>query len=79
MERGALAGRAGSPDAAAVLGNDAAADGEAEAGASHDAGVRGVDLLETLEDVFELVRGGMPRPSSADIELGFVLVEHAGR
>ncbi len=34
-----LARGAGGPDAAAVLGDDAAADGEAEAGSAHGAGV----------------------------------------
>ncbi len=39
VEGGALAGGAGGPDSAAVLGDDAAADGEAEAGASLGASV----------------------------------------
>ena len=77
MEAGALARGAGGPDAAAVLADDAAADGEAEAGASHEAGVGGVDLLEALEDVLELV----VRDAAAvvgDFESGFVLVGLAG-
>ena len=57
VEGGAFAEGAGGPDAAAVLGDDGAADGEAEAGAAHGAGVGGVDLLEALEDGFELVFG----------------------
>ena len=44
------------PDGAAVLLHDAAADGEAEAGAALLAGVGGFDLLEAIEDGFELVR-----------------------
>jgi hypothetical protein len=39
VDGGALAGGAGGPDAAAVLVDDAAADGEAEAGSAHGAGV----------------------------------------
>jgi len=45
------------PDAAAVLDDDAAADGEAEAGAAHGAGVGGVDLLEAFEDHVFFVLG----------------------
>ena len=67
-EGGAFAGRAGGPDLASVLSDDAAADGEAEAGASHDLGVGGVDLLEAAEDGFELVgvecRGPWSRTSN---------------
>ncbi len=45
------------PDAAVVLVDDGAADGEAEAGAAFLAGVGGFDLLETVEDGVELVDG----------------------
>ena len=57
VEGGAFAERAGRPDVAAVLRDDAAADGEAEAGAAHGAGVGGVDLLEAVEDLLQLVFG----------------------
>ena len=53
------------------------ADGEAEAGAAHGAGVGGVDLLEALEDVFELV-GGNAAALIANFDEGFVLVEVLG-
>ena len=72
VEGGAFAGGAGGPDAAAVLGDDAAADGEAEAGAAHGAGVGGVALLEAVEDVFELV-GGDAAALVADLDEGFVV------
>ena len=39
LDGGAFARRAGGPDAAAVLIDDATADGEAEAGSAHGAGV----------------------------------------
>ena len=45
------------PDAAVVLVDDDAADGETEAGAALLAGVRGLDLLEAIEDGIELVDG----------------------
>ena len=45
------------PDGAAVLLDDAAADGEAEAGATFLAGVGWLDLLEAVEDAVELVGG----------------------
>ncbi len=72
MDDGALAGGAGGPDAASVLGDDAAADGEAEAGAAHGAGVGGVALLEAVEDVFELV-GGDSAALVFDFDEGFVV------
>src|SRR5271154_6214658 len=77
MEGCALAGGAGGPDAAAVLGDDAAADGEAEAGAAHGAGVGGVDLVEALEDALELV-GGDAAALIADLDFGLVGVDAAG-
>ncbi len=77
MEGGALAGGAGGPDAASVLGDDAATDGEAEAGAAHGAGVGGVALLEAVEDVLELVCGDAAA-LVADFDEGFVVVEIAG-
>ncbi len=77
MEGGALAGGAGGPDAAAVLVDDAATDGEAEAGAAQGAGVGGVALLEAVEDVFELV-GGDAAALVADLDEGFAVVEIAG-
>ncbi len=45
------------PDGAAMLLDDAAADGEAEAGAALLAGVGGLDLLEAVEDAVELIAG----------------------
>ena len=57
VERGAGAEVALRPDGAAVLLDDAAADGEAEAGAALLAGVGGFDLLEAVEDGVELVGG----------------------
>ena len=45
------------PDGAAVLLDDAAADGEAEAGAALLARVGGLDLLEAIEDGVEFVGG----------------------
>ena len=45
------------PDGAAVLLDDAAADGEAEAGAALLAGVGWLDLLEAIEDGVELIGG----------------------
>src|SRR5712675_472292 len=57
VEGGAEAEVALRPDGAAVLLDDAAADGEAEAGAALLAGVGGLDLLEAVEDAVELVGG----------------------
>ena len=57
VERGAEAEVALCPDGAAVLLDDAAADGETEAGAALLAGVGGLDLLEAVEDGVELVGG----------------------
>lgn len=77
VEGGSVAGLAGGPDAAGVLGDDAAADGEAEAGSAHGSGVGGVDLLEALEDMFEFVL----RDAAAlilDLEDGLVFVEVSG-
>ena len=54
-ERGALARLALGPDPPAVLLDEAAADGEAEAGAALLARVGGVDLLEALEDRLQLI------------------------
>ena len=45
------------PDGAAVLLDDAAADGEAEAGAALLAGIGGLNLLESVEDGVELIGG----------------------
>ena len=77
VEGGALAEGAGGPDAASVLGDDGAADGEAEAGAAHGAGVGGVDLVEALEDGFEFVFGDAAA-LVADLDLGLVGVDAAG-
>src|ERR1039457_3462416 len=55
QEAAALAGRAFGPDAAAVLLDDAAAEGQAQAGAAESAGVGGVTLLEAVEDAIELL------------------------
>ncbi len=57
VESGSEAEVALSPDGAAVLLDDAAADGEAETGAALLAGVGGLDLLEAVEDAVELVGG----------------------
>src|SRR6185312_3897797 len=56
-EDGALHAVLLGPDAAAVLLDDGAADGEAEAGAAFLAGIGGVDLLEAIGDGLELVGG----------------------
>jgi len=77
VEGGALAGGAGGPDAASVVGDDAATDGEAEAGAAERAGVGGVALAEAVEDVLELVFGDAAA-LIADFNDGFVFVEIAG-
>jgi hypothetical protein len=77
VDGGALAEGAGGPDAASVLGDDAATDGEAESGAADGAGVGGVALLEAVEDVFELV-GGNATTLVCDLDEGFVLIEAAG-
>src|SRR6185503_6575163 len=45
------------PDGAGVLLHDAAADGEAESGASLLAGVGRLNLLETVEDAVQLLDG----------------------
>ncbi len=57
VEGGAGAEVALGPDGAAVLLDDAAADGEAEAGAALLAGVGGLNLLEAVEDGVELFVG----------------------
>ena len=57
VERGSEAEVALRPDGAAVLLDDAAADGKAEAGAAFLAGVGGFDLLEAIEDAVEFVGG----------------------
>src|SRR5208337_4847457 len=57
QEAAALAGRAFGPDAAAVLLDDAAAEGQAQAGAAHGAGVGSVSLLEAVEDMFQFLCG----------------------
>src|SRR5271170_1994547 len=57
VEGGSGAEVALSPDGAGVLLNDAAADGEAEAGSAFLACVGGFDLLEAVEDGVELVGG----------------------
>ena len=77
MEGGALAGGAGGPDAASVVGDDAATDGKAQAGAAEGAGVGGVALAEAIEDVLELVFGDAAA-LIADLDDGFVFVEAAG-
>ena len=46
---------AGRPDSASMLLDDAATDGQTEASSAECAGVRGIALLEALEDMFELV------------------------
>jgi len=66
-EAAALAGFAFSPDAAAMLFDDAAAEGQAQAGAAQGAGVRGVALLEAVEDAFQF-SGAMPRPWSSTMK-----------
>ena len=55
LEAAALTGRAFSPDAAAVLLDNAAAKGQAEAGASECAGVGGVALLEAIEYILQFL------------------------
>jgi hypothetical protein len=77
VEGGAFAQGAGGPDVAAVLGDDGAADGEAEAGAAHGAGVGGVDLLEALEDLLELV-GGDAAAVVLDFDEGFLVGDVLG-
>ncbi len=57
VEGGADADVALRPDGAAVLLDDAAADGQAEAGAAFLAGVGGFYLLEAVEDAVEFVCG----------------------
>ena len=57
LKEAALAEGAFRPDAAAMLLDDAAAEGKAEAGASERAGVRGVALLEALEDPLQFFLG----------------------
>ena len=59
-----------------MLGDDGAADGEAEAGAAHGAGVGRVDLVEAFEDAFELVFGDAAA-LVADLEFGLVAVDAA--
>ena len=76
MEDGALVGGAGGPDAAAVLGDDAATDGEAKAGAAHSARVGGVALLEAIEDVLQLT-GRDAASLITHFDDGFVVVEIA--
>src|SRR5947209_7842789 len=71
-----VAGRGGCPDAPSVLLHDGAADGKAEASASHGAGVGGVDLVEALEDGFELVLGDAAA-LIADLDFGRVAVDLA--
>ena len=56
-ESAALANGAFGPDASAMLLDDAAAEGEAEAGAAESARIGGVSLLETLEDVLKFFGG----------------------
>ena len=56
-ESGAAIGIALRPDAAAVLHDDGAADGEPQSGSTLLPGIRGVDLLEAVEDRFQLVLG----------------------
>lgn len=55
-EAAALAGFAFSPDTAAVLFDDAAAEGQAQAGAAQCTGIGGVALLEAVEDAFQFFR-----------------------
>ena len=55
VQRGSGAEVALRPDGAAVLLDDAAADGETETGSALLAGVGGFDLLEAVEDAVELV------------------------
>ena len=76
MDRGALAFNAGGPDAAAVLVDDAATDREAEASAAQVARVRGVALLEAVEDVLELICGDASS-LVADLDDGFAVVQIA--
>ena len=78
MEGGALVGGAGGPDTASVVGDDTATDGEAEASAAFGSGVGGVALVETVEDVFDLV-GGNAWALVADFKEGLIAVEVAGR
>ena len=52
-ERGSETKVALSPDGAAVLLDDAAADGEAEAGSALLTGVGGLDLLEAVEEILD--------------------------
>src|ERR1700720_521206 len=57
VEGSALALDAGGPDAAAMLIDDAATDGKPQARSAHGTRVRGITLLEAIEDVLELVCG----------------------
>jgi hypothetical protein len=77
VDYGAFAWSAGGPDAASVLLDDAAADGQAQAGAAHGSGVGGVALLEAVKDVFELV-GGDSAALVFYFDEGFVFVEALG-
>lgn len=56
-EPAALAWAALCPDVAAVLLDDAAGEGETQAGTAQGAGIGGVSLVEALEDFFQLFRG----------------------
>jgi len=67
VERGSGAEVALCPDGAAVLLDDGAADGEAEAGSAFLASVGGLDLLEAIEDGVEFV-GGDAAAFVADFE-----------
>src|ERR1035441_312067 len=55
-ESASLAGGAFSPDASAVLLHDAADQRQAEPGAAQSARIRGVALLEALEDPLQFFR-----------------------
>lgn len=56
QEPAALTWNALSPDAAAVLFHDAAAECEAKASAAQRAGIRCIPLLKAIEDALELFR-----------------------
>src|ERR1035438_2298479 len=69
-----MAGGAFSPDAAVVLLDNPAAQGEAQAGTAKGAGVGGVALLEAVEDVFQLLWVDAAAPVFDD-ETDFVFAE----
>src|ERR1035441_6688007 len=61
-EAGAVPGSALGPDAAAVLLHNAAAEREPQTGAAERARVGSIPLLESVEDVFQLLSSDAPPP-----------------